>query len=236
MEQEMTTTETNTPAAYDLDAFGSGPLATDDIVIPKVLIMQGLSKQVADGKAKLGDLVDSLSGEVIGNIEDAPLEFVPFHLEKVWIVSEKKGNRYFFSHIEPVTAINENKKWEEVVDGKEMKNEKSFNFYAILPSDPSIPYVIQFKSTSLKAGKELATQMFVKNRAAGKVPPAKVMALAGTKVSNDKGTFAVTKTNIVRDSEAGEIGTCLEWYTTIKGGAAKVHDDSAPASSEQPQF
>lgn len=236
MGKEVTKKASTEVAPVDLDAFGGGNMSSEDVVIPKVLTMQGLSKLVTEGKAKFGDFVDSLNSEVLGDIEKG-LEFIPFHLEKTWVVSRKEGNRYMFDHTEPVTAANENKKWEEVIDGKEYKNEKAFNFYCIMPHDPSIPYLLQFKSTSLKAGRELATQMYIKNRAAGKVPPAKVMVLSGSRISNDKGTFAVLKTGIERDSSQEEIMNCLEWFKTISAGGAKVHDEgAAQAQDTKPQF
>jgi hypothetical protein len=223
--------------AIDLDSFGASPLSSQDIIMPKILVMQGLSKLVTDGKAKLGDFVDSMTSEVIGHIEDKPIEFIPFHLDKLWIVSKKDGNRYFFDHVEPVTAANENKSWEETKDGAEWKNEKSFNFYSLLTSDPSIPYVIQFKSTSLKTGRNLAAQMYVKNRADNLVPCAKSMFLAGSKVSNDKGTFAVLATDVSRATSQGEIAECLKWYKQIIGGAATAHaEDAAAAEETKPQF
>jgi len=222
----------------DMDAFGSGPMSSDDIVIPKILAMQGLSNYVTEGDARFGDYVDSLSGEVLGSV-DSPIEFIPFYLEKVWIVSVKKGERFEFERYEPVTVANENKPWEEVVGGVSIKNEKCFNFYSILPNDPHLPYVVSFKGTSAKAGRELATQMYVKNRAAGKVPPAKVMKLHGTKTEKAGNKYVVMKSSVVRDSSDEEIANCLNWYKTIASGGAKVDSGDSPAPDqlkEKPQF
>lgn len=224
-----------TAVAVAADAFGSGDLSSEDIVIPKILVMQGLSKLVTDGAAKFGDFVENMSSEVIGHITDKPLEFIPFHRERLWIVSKKKGSRFEFDHIEPCNSINENKKWYDT-DGKdEIKNEKAFNYYCILPSDPSIPYVIQFKSTSLKSGKELATQMYVKNKADGLLPPSKKMELWGDKVSNDKGTFAVLKWRLVGETSDDEIQNCLQWYNTINAGGTKVEEELKASSPKHTQ-
>ena len=212
-------------AAGSMD-FGDGGYSSQDVIIPKVLVMQGLSNLVMEGKAKFGDLVDNQTQTVIGNVDDAPIEFIPFHLEKIWIVSKKNGNKYEFSHIDPVTIGNENRQWEEVRDGAEWKNEKSFNFYSILPSDPTIPYIIQFKGTSQRTGKELATQMYVKNKASGLMPPSKTMTLKGSKISNDKGTYIVLKTEIARDTAVDELGTCLEWYKAVHTGKATASPEA----------
>lgn len=235
---EVTTKQETAVANIDLDAFGSGPISGQDIVIPKVLAMQGLSNYVTEGKARFGDFVDSLSGDVLGNI-DKPLEYIPFFLEKMWIVSKKVGDRFMFDRYEPVTVANENKPWTEVVAGVEIKNEKCYNFYCILPSDPTIPYVIAFKSTSAKAGRELATQMYVKNKAAGKVPPAKVMQLFGSKSEKDGNKFVVMKSSVVRDSTPEEIANCLTWFKTIQEGGTSMDNSDVAAPDEvkeKPQF
>lgn len=227
METEVVDKTETGLATVDLDAFGDGGLSSQDIVIPKVLAMQGLSALVTDTKhpAKFGDLVSSLDKTVIGNVEDAPLEFIPFYLHKTWIVSKLVGKKFVFDHIEDVTPANENKKWEEVSDGQQWKNEKSLNFYSILPSDPSLPYIVQFKGTSSKAGRELATQMYVKNKASKLTPAGKVMSLKGSIVSNDNGTYVVLGTEVSRTSTEGEVGNCLEWFSTIKGGKTKADEE-----------
>lgn len=238
MTKEVAQQETNAVATMDIDAFGAGPISGQDIVIPKILAMQGLSNYVTEGVARFGDFVDSLSGEVLGSI-DKPIEFIPFFLEKMWIVSKKEGARFIFDRYEPVTVANENKPWNEVVGGVEIKNEKCYNFYCILPSDPNLPYVLAFKSTSAKAGRELATQMYVKNRAAGKVPPAKVMKLFGSKGEKEGNKYVVMKSAVVRDSTQEEVANCLTWFKTIQEGGASTDNSDVAAPDqvkEKPKF
>lgn len=221
-----------------MDAFGEGPISGQDVVIPKILAMQGLSNFVTEGQARFGDFVDSVSGEVLGSI-DKPIEFIPFLLEKTWIISVKKGDKFIFDRYEPVTVANENKPWTEVVGGVEIKNEKCYQYYCLLPHDTSLPYVIAFKSTSAKAGRELATQMYVKNKAVGKVPPAKIMKLSGTKDEKDGNKFIVMKATVAGDSTPEQIQECLTWYNTIKtsGGNVDQSDVSAPDEvKEKPKF
>lgn len=222
MSKKVVTANTEV-AAVNMDAFGNGGVSSADVVIPKILAMQGLSKMVTEGVAKFGDLVDSLSGEVLGNT-DKPVQVIPFHLHKIWITSFKaKGkNKFEFQSIEDVTPANENKSWEVNTAEGTIKNEKCFNFYCLRPDDMSLPYIVGFKSTSLKAGKQLATQMYVKNRSAGKVPPAKVINLGGIKRSNDDGTFVVLDVNVARDSSNEEIMECLNWFKTVQSGGTKT--------------
>lgn len=238
MSKEVAKKETTEAVSYDMNAFGDGGVSSNDVVIPKILAMQGLSKLVTEGVAKFGDLVDSLSGEVLGSI-DKPVEIIPFHLHKTWIVSKWNGKKFEFDHMEDVTPANENKRWEEEVGGVKYKNEKCFNFYCLRPDDMSLPYIVGFKSTSLKTGKQLATQMYVKNRSAGKVPPAKVIKLGGIKRSNDDGTFVVLDASVSRDSSMDEIQECLNWYKTVQSGATKTDNSDVQgtaAAATNPEF
>lgn len=211
------------------------PLSTQDIIIPKIYTMQGLSQLVVDDKAKMGNFVDSMTSEVIGDYAKKPLDFIPFHLDKIWIISAKKSGEsdFSFEKIENVTAENEGMPYTEIVDGVEYKNEYCLNFYVLRPEDMSLPYIIAFKGMSRKAGKILATQMFVRNAAAGKIPPAFVMELAGTKDKNDKGTFITLNTKVKRESSQAEIDAAFKWYKTVGAGGVKAHEEQSTKKSEE---
>ena len=223
--------------SMDMGAWGTPEISSKDIIIPKILCMQGLSVLVADEKAKMGDLVDSMTQEVIGNCTSKPVQFIPFHMEKIIIISKLVDKDYEFDHIENVTAENENRPYEEVIGPDTFKNEFAMNFYVLRPEDMSLPYIISFKGMSRKAGKILATQMFVRNAAAGKIPPAFVMELAGVKTKNDKGTFYVLESKAVRDSSAEEIASAFTWYKTVNSGGVKTHEESIKKdASEENRF
>ena len=236
MSKEVTKQEANeVVVGAQLDAWGDAQVSGRDIVIPKILAMQAMSKQVTEGHAKMGEFLDSLSNTVVGDLEN-PIELIPFHLDKQWIVSIKKEGKFTFEKFEPVTLANEARPWEEVIEGKEYKFEKCFNFYCLRTDDRSLPYLVSFKSTSMKSGRELATQMYIKNRAGGKVPPAKVMQLYGERVTNPKGTFIVMKTRVVRDSSQEEISDCLDWFNTINEGSVQTDQSDVSKEEGKPQF
>lgn len=217
-------------AAQNLNEWGAGDVSSRDLVIPKILAMQGLSELVSEGKAKLGDFVDSVSGEVLGSIEK-PVEFIPFHMEKKWIISRKKKGegKFEFERYEDVTAQNMDYPFEAQEGEDTIKYEYTLQFYVLLPHDTSMPYVISFKSTSLRSGKVLSTQMYVRNRAAGLVPPAYVMELGGKKEKNDKGTFIVMETKPKGKTPDNLLIECLNWYKVIKAGGAKVAEEAPEA-------
>lgn len=232
--QEVAKQESNVPAMTQAD-WGTPQVSSQDIVIPKILCMQGLSELVADDKAKMGDFVDNMTSEVIGNYKDKPVEFIPFHMEKIMIISKKVGADFQFDSIVPVTAENENAPYEEEIGGETFKNEQAMNFYVLLPEDMSLPYIISFKGTSRKSGKILATQMYVRNAAAGKIPPAYVMELSGRKDKNDKGQFIVLETKPSRLSTNEEVASAFQWYKTVNAGGVKAHEESNTQAQEPQQ-
>lgn len=218
-------------SAADLDAWGVTALTAKDIVIPKILPMQAMSKKVTADEAKFGDLIDSLTNEVLGDTKN-PIEFIPFFMEKVYVVMEEKDNKFTFANQVPITAKNEDQEFEAVnpETGIKQKWYRTLNFYVLFPkqveANEAIPYLLSFRSTSARAGQKLATTMFMKNLKAGKTPASTVMELSYSKKSNDKGTFGVLDVRELRASTPEQISEAFLWVKTIKSGRTKVdHSD-----------
>jgi hypothetical protein len=220
--------------ATDLNEWGMGDVSSRDVIIPKILVMQGLSDLVGEGKAKLGDFVDSITSEVLGSI-DKPLSIIPLHMQKSWIISRrKKGESKFeFERYEDVTSANEGYPLEAADGDDTIKYEYALQFYVLRPEDPTLPYVVTFKSTSTRAGKALATQMYFRNKAAGLAPAAFVMELSSKKEKNDKGTFAVMEVKPKGRTSAEQEKEALNWFKVIKAGKTKVAaEPSEPAGTD----
>lgn len=227
-------TEVST-SVVGLDDFGMGQVSGSDIVIPKILVMQKMSDAVDREVAVEGDFLDSVTEEKLGSIKE-PLDFIPFHLTKTWVVQKVVDGDYRYDRTEDVTPQNENRQWEEVIGGEKYRFQKSYNFYVLLANDPSMPYVLAFRSTASKTGRALATQMYVKNRAQGKVPPAYVMELGGVKEKNDKGSFVIPSTKVKRAATNDEILAALDWYKTLNTKSVKVDDSDEHTDTSKRGF
>lgn len=204
---------------FDMNEFQE-EVNPNDIQIPRILAMQGLSPQVMDGKAKFGDFLDTHSENVIGGL-DKPVDFIPLTHYSVWhefIGDDLKG-------VVPVTPENQNLPWN---DG-EIRRSMVRNFYVLLPGN-SIPHIVGFKGTSARAGKALITQMNIINKTANLPPFGKVMTLHGKKESNDKGTFIVLNVKTKRAANNKELNDAYKWYKIIKSGETKP----APVAEEMP--
>ena len=233
------TTAAATPlSAQDQAAWGVQKLTHRDIIIPKLLAMQPMSKKVTAGEAAFGDFLDSLSGDVVGSI-NKPIEFIPFYMEKVYTVMEDKLGKFEFLKQVPITPENEDEEFEQVnpENKKPQKWYRTMQYYVLLPNEveagTAMPYVLSFRSSSARAGQKLSTTMYVRNIKAGKVPASMAMMLGGVKKTNDKGTFIVMDVSESRESTEAEVAECFNWLKTIKAGAAKVdHSDLAEEAGE----
>lgn len=203
------------------DAWGANEMTAQDIVIPKLLLMQGMSEQVSSGKAKLGDYVNSVTQEILGSVEK-PIEIVPFMMEKFWVHNKFNGKKWAFDFIERMTPQNQSDSWEYTnAKGEKCKRIYTYNFY-VLVAGQALPLITSFSSTSAKAGKELATQMYTINALAKKAPASKVILLGGKIDKNDDGSYAVKSIKVARNTTDEELTEAFSWYTTIKGGGANV--------------
>lgn len=251
----------NVPQAFTPPA--QEQILKTDIVIPKVLQMQALSKLVEDGKAKAGDFARSSTGEVLGGAA-TPMEFIPLSFQNLWMISENENgdNKTFsFKGYEPRTASNETLDWEFFENGVKCKRTKVMNVYALLPSDIEkqiaamkayaetgelpdldaalLPVVIPFRNTSFKAAKEVAT-LFVKaaDLAAqmGQDVPVygRTMKLLNTKEKNDKGTFYVLKVEAAGPTKKEYQASCKRWRDNLLSMGSNVKIDEVDAGEDKP--
>lgn len=226
------------PDAFNPAAWGKQELTAKDIVIPKIFAMQGLSKPVTNGEAKMGEFRDS-NGILLGGL-DKPIEFIPFYRTVEWVIFRKNGDVFKFQRIEAITPQNENNQMEITDDdGNEEKWYRTTNYFCLLPHEMedggALPYLLSFRSTSARAGSQIATTMYIKNIKPRALPPERqheatpastVMKLVGEKVTNDKGTFIVMKAQEVRLSTPQQVAEAFAWVQTIQKGAVKVdHSD-----------
>jgi hypothetical protein len=216
-------------------------ISTQDIIIPKILPMQGLSVAVAEGRAQMGEFRDSLNNTLLGTIT-SPVHLIPFFMDKAWDILEEQADGSFkWAKTVPVVEnpasadYNDNWKWEAEVNGIKVKNVRRFNFYMLRPEEvadgSSVPYIFSFKSTSIKEGKKLFTQMYMRNIKAGLPPAAYTIKVGGVRQKNDKGIFIVPQYTIDRKATPEELQECLMWIKTIKSGRVKV-DNSDTQETE----
>lgn len=219
-----------------------------DIRIPKILLMQAISTLVNEEKAQKGDLVNQISGEVIGN-EKKPLSFIPLTYYKSWIVQEKIGNKFEYRRQEERNASNENFPWEWEEAGTTWKRVKAINVYALLadqakayaadlknaldkgempdPSKAVLPVLISFRSTSLGGGQDIITHFSSMEDYRKQGFPniqgfMTAFELQCKKTSNDKGTWYVMAVKRLGSTPKELLPLADTWRTRIVSGATNL--------------
>jgi len=232
MTKELTKKESTEVATVDLSAWGEVETSSRDMQLPKILVTQGLSQLAIEGLAKIGDLMNSMTREKVGDTKQA-FKFLPFHCERVFYVSKFVGGAWKFHTITPVTPSNINTEYETIIDGVKYKSEFTQNFYC-MTEEMSLPIVIAFKGQSSRGGKNLFTQMFMANRALGLAPCDKWFDLTVSVEKNDKGSFAVINPIPAAKATSEQQENCLTWLKTIRSSKVQVVDEEVRlADSEE---
>lgn len=184
MTKEIAKTEAQLPQTQAPQA-QEQTILNSDIIIPKLLLMQGLSEFVSERKKTpeghpigQGDLVNSVTLDVVADPESS-IQVIPLKMTNSWRLEEKVGGKMEYRGTEPRTANNEDAPWEFKKNGSDWKRTKVIDLFALLPEDiesyraelkkaadsgemPDLnktlmPVVISFRSTSFNAGKKVAT-------------------------------------------------------------------------------
>jgi len=252
MKNEVTKTQETNVAVFNDSDFGDAgneqELSKQDILIPKILIMQGQSPLVLEGEASFGDLRDTLENTLMGKCktqkDDAQaVTCIPFHREKFWINKSKDGEKWKFESIVPITSENagldQYGTWVDEND-KVMKRILLILFYVMIPGK-NIPYTIGFRGSSLDTGKALGTQMYVVNKGL-KVPEAykrspmgKVIDLVPKKVSKNDNTYCVLEMRVQRETTFEEACEAMTWYKSIKSGETTADHSDITGEEEAPR-
>lgn len=219
--KDVTVVESNeVMVAPDLGEWGDEGVSSKDIVLPRLWLMQALSQYVEEGKAQAGDMVNSLTGDVIAKSGSA-VQFVPFKHEKFWFSYSLASGKPELIGVEPVTSTNVNRVTEQELNGVKIQHQYAIRVYGLVEGE-ALPVAVTFKSTSLRAGKQLLTEIYVKNKMAGKSPAARYMELGAKKEKNDKGVFYVFTCKSGGDVPVALQQDALNWYKTLDNSSFQV--------------
>jgi hypothetical protein len=241
--------ETEAVTPYTGESWGQESFDASDILIPKLLLMQGQSDFVGKMMANVGDIVLSTSGRVIAP-RGEPTEIIPISMTKAWRIMEKETDKYEFRRNEPMTVENKNREMEWQENGTEWRADRTLNFFVLLRKDiiaekeameqiakgatPDFtclltPCLLQFARTSYTAGKALVTHFAM--AAHFKRPPAAWwVRLSAKSQKNDLGTFFVFDIQPGGVSDSSQVIRAKEWYDIIKTSSASIKVDEGAVS------
>lgn len=227
--------ETNNLAVIPQGDWGNAnDFDSEDLLIPKLHLMQGQSKKVAEGAAHIGDIVNLLTGEKVG---DGKTSFGIYALtsNKTWIVTMKEGNKFVSQF--PYNASNKDLPWEDKDEnGNDIKRSKVVNLYCMLgsstPSSTDIPFVISLKGKSFKTAKLISNHFNSMQQM--RLPPfAKCLMLKSKVDKNDKGTFQVWDMTVGANASKETMDICNQWYNRIKQSPETIKVDHSDVETEE---
>ncbi len=213
---------------------------TKDIVIPRVLLMQGTSDLVGKQKALQGDIIDSVSSEVLGK-PGKGVEVIPIkQLDKVWSIEKWNGRKFEYERTDP---------WDETVrdqlefmEGSDkLRRNARLSFYVLLARDCKsnhLPYMVSFQRTGYSAGKNIASffseALFAfKNGDRNSIPMAQVFELGCRMDSGDLGPYYVFECKRARVSTPEELEKAKYWFGFLKTKSYKVDEDKPAVEVKQ---
>lgn len=169
-------------------ARGNESVGTDDLIIPRLTVLQTISPEVDEDDpkhvagAKAGMFVNSLTKELY----PSPLKIVPIFYQKEWVVFAKRtaGGGFKGSFPSPAEA-------QEFIRGSENANQleaiETANHFCFILKDNGKTEEVVFSMTSTKLKASRTLNSLIRMRAADRW--AGVYIVTTTKESNDKGTF-----------------------------------------------
>jgi hypothetical protein len=236
--------------ATDIDEFFDESVVTDskDIMIPRILLMHGTSGLVGQQKAVQGDIIDSVSAEVLGK-SGKPIEIIPIkQLDKEWNVERwverGKQGKYEFCRSDPWDESLKNQ-LEFTEKGEKYRRNARLSFYVLLARDAKsnhLPYMISFQRTSYTAGRNIASffseALFAFKKGDKKsIPMSQVFELGCGVQQGDMGAYYVMECKRTRVSHAEELEKAKYWFSQLRTKSYKVHAETpAPEETEMREF
>jgi hypothetical protein len=221
-----------------LEAWTDSQADTTEILIPKVILMQATSTLVAEGDCAAGDLVRSTDKAILGNAKN-PVGIVPISYTRTWVESKYDGNMYKWNHEHPFTAANADLEWKYVDDeGVQWERKKAYNFFVVLADNPDstqLPIIkLQFKSGSIKVGKQLAdffARLPVINqtrKARGQsalFPASFIWDLSSVVVKGDAAAYQTFALKQGEETSPELLDVAVNWYMTLNSAKTVVKTD-----------
>jgi hypothetical protein len=173
------------------------------IVLAKILLMQGLSKQVVEtGTSKVGEFRNSLDNRLYGDSKN-PVDVIFFAHEVRILHLEGSNGKARFVGTSLETLENMRLPYTDTgPNGLRIINQRVLDFYALVVDGnfgEDFPVIIRFHGMSFFTGRRLVT-MFAQMRTR-KIPKfAKIISMTNRQDKNDKGIFQVWDYSVKGDS------------------------------------
>lgn len=215
-------------------SWGAEEATAEDIIIPKLLLMHGQSELVLQGEKAVGELIRSTDKQLLAKRGET-INIIPFKMFKTWRISEMVPGKTPGSFQaewrgeEVWNAQNTDLPWDFEEDGKKMRRDQAYNFYALLtrdivPGKNAFPVRLQFVRTSRKAGKVLADH-FAQSRMNNQPPALMTFNIGSEFVNGDEQKYFIFTAAYGEASTTEQIQTAKKWFMEINKAGDRVKND-----------
>lgn len=208
------------PSSVDLE------LSADDIELGRLLLIQQTKPEGLED-TKFGDIHETVLGQKVGGIGE-PVEVVPLTQQKLWKVFDPQTKKF----VDSFPANAQNMDLRDATEHKGVKGLKHFlvyRFLVLLAKDVkaggAMPYILEFKSTSLGAGKKINTQFMQNQLKKRDVVSGAVVKVGAIKMTGNGNTYAVYTAMYARDTSDVELQAAVQWRNTLSGKQIEEGED-----------
>lgn len=219
MTNEIDLKENAALAVDDDECWGTEGARDENILIPRLLLAQKTSKIVEKEDAKPGDILDNVTGEVLGSCREGAkkeIRIIPFMMQESWMVFTKvEGGQDKFKEIVPYGP--DNAHWDSDSGGE--RRDQTLDFFVLLEDqvkdDVPFPYIISFRRTSFQTGRKLSSH-FTKCRERGEPAARYILSLNGDKEEKNGNTYYVWGFRVVEKTPKETEALAKKWWRTLK--------------------
>jgi hypothetical protein len=206
MSKDVAVKKTQETAVYEGPTGIASNITSEDLRLPRITLIQAMSPTAQDGTHKSGDLINTLTQEVLTQ----PVKIIPCFIFKNVIKwrprSEGGGIIYRTTNI--TEEVKKDLAW--VGDQKPLAT-AFINAVCLVEGQGDMPVLVSFCNTSYKAGQDLATLTTLK-RPAWK----QLYELSARKVTNTKGTFHVFNIKMGQAATPEQMKAAADLYENVK--------------------
>lgn len=198
------------PANISPDFGVADELDSTDLQQSYLTLLQSNSEKVQSGEYSAGDIVDSVTGEVLAS-KKKPLEVIIFHASKYVKVYEVEGDERTYvesKKFEPNIPL----EFEE--NGRSFKNEIVSEFQVLLAGDDieeQLPCILQMAGTQNRTARIIKTKCAQLKRQ-GLSSASVVFEISSELQKNKKGAWLSYSAKMGRKTTEKEFQAALNWY------------------------
>lgn len=242
MNTQVAKKESSLPAQFNPQSAAMMGLSASDMLMPRLLLMQGSSQLVKQAKTKsAGDIVDSVSGETILSSKDAAegkkIEMIPLTAYKTWIIDrfDTVTQKWKYHAQVPMLPNEEKLPWEYEEYNEQTRMQDKYrrkyriNVYALIKSqigtEDCLPYLVSFQVFALDEGKKITTHMLKAFRNK-KNPYCKSFFLtSGTTTSKKGDSFEIFRVELGTEVKPDAQKVAHSWMEEIQAGRVVADAD-----------